>query len=354
VSRRAAIALAAALALGLAGCGSEEGNPPPAEPAVSPPLATQPAGRVLPEGTEAEGVAVDSRDGIAVVSFRDPDRLELIDLGTASVVGRVATPDPARHLEMAGDGRTVLIPIEYKDVLVEFDVAAYARAADAVDSSEALIPIGSGSSGIPVGDFPHDAVQAEDGRIFVGDEGGDTVSVINGDGVTDTLDAPEQPGGVATSGKLVAAVAVAAREIAFWDTDTLDEVAVLDAGAGPSHVVAGDDGRFYVTDTGGDALLVYEGTPADGGPPRLLDRVNLPDSPYGIAIDDERDELWVTRTAANEVDRLDLSGTPKVTGTYPTVRQPNTVGVDERTGRVVVVGRDDGDVQVFDPAAEDG
>jgi DNA-binding beta-propeller fold protein YncE len=206
---------------------------------------------------------------------------------------------------------------------------------------------------VDVGDFPHDAVQAEDGRIFVADEGGDSISVVEGDHVTDTLDSPEQPGGVATSGDLVAAVAVAAREIAFWKTDALERVATLDAGAGPSHVVASDDGHFYVTDTGGDALLVYEGASPDDGEPRLLDRVNLPDSPYGIAIDERRDELWVTRTGANEVDRLDLSGiAPKVVGTYPTVRQPNSVGVDERTGRVVVVGRDDGEVQVFDPESE--
>jgi streptogramin lyase len=176
--------------------------------------------------------------------------------------------------------------------------------------------------------------------------------VIDGDRVTETLDAPEQPGGIAASGDRVAAVAVAAREIAFWEAGTLDRVEVLGAGAGPSHVVASGDGRFYVTDTGGDALLVYEAE-GPGGEPRLLDRLNLPDSPYGIAIDDRRDELWVTRTGANEVDRIDLgNGAPKVTGTYPTVRQPNSVGVDERSGRVVVVGRDDGAVQVFDPGEE--
>jgi DNA-binding beta-propeller fold protein YncE len=343
--RRAAAAALAALALLAAGCGSEEANPPPAEPAASPPLAERPAGKVLRVGAEAEGVAV-SRGGIATIAFRDPDRLEMIDMAAVRVVGRVETPNPARHLEMANDRRTVLVPIEYSDVLW----MVYVPCEVAADTRGALCALGPGP--IRTGDFPHDAVEADGGRIFVADEGGDAISVIEGSRVTDTLEAPEQPGGIATSGGLVAAVAVAAREIAFWDADSLEEVDVLDAGAGPSHVVASDDGRFYVVDTGGDALLVYEGDGGDGEP-RLLDRLNLPDSPYGIAIDDRRDELWVTRTGANEVDRIDLGdGAPKVTGTYPTVRQPNSVGVDERSGRVVVVGRDDGAVQVFDPGEE--
>ena len=154
------------------------------------------------------------------------------------------------------------------------------------------------------------------------------------------LPAPEQPGGIAASGDTVAVVAVAAREVAFLDTDTLNQVATVDGGAGPSHVVAGpDDGtnRFYVVDTGGDAILVYEG----GSDPRLLDRTNLPGSPYGIAVDGKRDRLWVTQTARNRVVELELTDlAPKIIAGYPTVRQPNSVGVDERTGDVVVVGRD--------------
>jgi DNA-binding beta-propeller fold protein YncE len=243
---------------------------------------------------------------------------------------------------MANDGHTVLVPIEYSDLLWQLDVPCATGPGD-------CDPV---AAEVRTGDFPHDAVQAEDGRIFVADEGGDAITVIAGERVTDTLPAPEQPGGIATAENLVGAVAVAAREIAFWDAGSLEQVEVLDAGAGPSHVVASDDGRFYVVDTGGDALLVYEGEGPDGRP-RLLDRLNLPDSPYGIAIDDRRDELWVTRTGANEVDRIDIGdGPPSVTATYPTVRQPNSVGVDERSGRVVVVGRDDGAVQVFDPGGE--
>lgn len=331
-------ALAAALtiaALIAGGCGSSEENPPPAEPAVSPPLAQRPAGQVRRIGSEAEGVVVDPRTGLAAVSFRGPNRIGLIDVATGRTIRRVPTGDPARHLALAASGGPVLAPIEYRDELLEIALPT-AR-----------------TSRIAVGDFPHDAAVSA-GRTFVTEEGGDTISVIGDGRITETLPSPEQPGGIAAAAGTVAVVAVAAREIAFIDARTLERVATVPGGAGPSHIVAGPDdgtGHFYVADTGGDAILVYEG----GESPRLLDRANVPGSPYGIAIDDRRGRLWVTQTALNRVVEMEVTDrAPRIIASYPTVRQPNSVGVDERTGRVVVVGRDSGDVQIFDPHHEDG
>ena len=223
---------------------------------------------------------------------------------------QVPTPDPARHLSLAAPGGPVLAPIEYADQLLRIE-----------------LPSGRTSS-VAVGDFPHDAAQASNGRVFVSDEGGDTISVVEGDAVEVELPSPEQPGGIAVSGDSVAVVAVAAREIAFLDADTLKQVATVEGGAGPSHVVAGpDDGtdRFYVADTGGDAILVYEG----GDEPRLLDRTNLPGSPYGIAVDGKRNRLWVTQTARNRVVELELTDlAPKIIASYPTVTT-----AEQRRGR---------------------
>jgi DNA-binding beta-propeller fold protein YncE len=321
--------------LAVSGCGSEPANPPPAEPAASPAPTAKPAGRVIPGDAEAEGVVVDSQSGLAAVSFRDPNEIALVDVRSGRTVKRVPTPDPARHLSLAAPGGPVLAPIEYVDLLLEIE-----------------LPSGRASN-VAVGDFPHDAAAASNGRIFVSDEGGDTISVVDGDAVEIELPAPEQPGGIAVSGDTVAVVAVAAREIAFLNADTLERTATVEGGAGPSHVVAGpDDGtnRFYVADTGGDAVLVYEG----GDDPRLLDRTNVPGSPYGIAVDEARNRIWVTQTALNRVVELEVRDlAPKIVAAYPTVRQPNSVGVDERTGEVVVVGRDSGDVQIFDPADEE-
>lgn len=332
------ISLAAVLSLGVAGatsgCGSSDTNPPPAEPEASPPLGPKPAGTVLRLGAEAEGVVVDGVTGLAAVALRDPDRIDLIDVGRAEVVDELATPNSARHLSLAAPGGPVLVPVEYEDTLLEVELP-----------KGAITPK-------PTGDFPHDAAVADNGRTFVANEGGDTISVLDGDETVDTLPAPEQPGGVAVSGNVLGVVAVAAREVAFYDTDTLEQLAVEPGGAGPSHVVAGEDGRFYVTDTGGDAILVYEGLREDGEPPRLLDRTNLAGSPYGIAIDERRERLWVTRTAANRVVELEITeSAPKIIDSFPTVSQPNSVGVDERTGEVVIAGRE-GDLQIFDPELE--
>lgn len=339
------------LALAVVACGSEQDNPPAAEPADSPPAAAKPAGNVLELGGEAEGVAVDPADGLAAVAFRDPDELRILDLERERAVSRIPLPGPARHLEMAQDGTTVLVPIEYTDELARFDLAPIAARGSGPED-------GSGGSGtrnaIGTGDFPHDAVEAANGTIFVGDEGADTVTVIRDGKVSGSIDVPEQPGGVATSGDVLAVVSVAAREISFYDTTTLERLAVLDAGAGPSHVVAGDDGLFYVADTGGDAILVYDATPTGGGEPRFLDRANVPGSPYGLAIDNEHGRLYVTQTARNRLAALELTGAaPRAVGSYPTVRQPNSAGVDERSGEVIVAGRTGGEVQILDPEAEE-
>lgn len=332
MKRAASVILAVLATTAAAGCGSADENPPPAEPAVSPALSERPAGMVRRFGSEAEGVVADPVSGLAAVSFRDPNRIELIDVATGRTVKRIATRDPARHLSLAAPGGPVLAPIEYRDELLRIE-----------------LPSGRASS-VAVGDFPHDAAEAADGRIFVSDEGGDTISVVDGDSVEIALPSPEQPGGIAAAGNTVAVVAVAAREIAFIDAATLQRVATVAGGAGPSHIVAGpDDGtdRFYVADTGGDAVLVYEG----GEDPRLLDRANVPGSPYGIAVDERREHLWVTQTARNRVVEMKVTDiAPQIIASYPTVRQPNSVAVDGRSGRVIVVGRDSGDVQIFDPA----
>ncbi len=41
-----------------------------------------------------------------------------------------------------------------------------------------------------------------------------------------------------------------------------------------------------------------------------------------------------------------------MTATYPTVRQPNSVAVDPRSGEVFVAGRDEGQMQRIEPAGE--
>ena len=55
----------------------------------------------------------------------------------------------------------------------------------------------------------------------------------------------------------------------------------------------------------------------------------------------------MTLTARNEVAELTDH---RVLRRFPTVRQPNSVAVDPRSGRVFVASRKDGTLQFFDPA----
>lgn len=329
--------LIATAAITLAACGSEEGFPPPAEPGVAPEVTTEPAGVVLDIGPgEAEGVISDPLTGITAVATRDPDRLFLVTdpLTDNPGIRRVQIPESPRHMQLARPGGPVITTAERTDDLIEVS-----------------LPTGDVRT-VKVGDFPHDATASLDGeRIFVADEGADTISVVSGPMVTDTLPAPEQPGGIAAASPsgMIGTIAVAERVLALYDPETLEKTGQVDAGVGPTHLVAGDDDRFYVADTQGDAILIFEAAPEL----RFLDRVNVPDKPYGIAIDNRNGYLWVTQTDRNRVIQYELTElAPKRIASFPTVRQPNTVSTDPRSGLVYVAGRAEGELQVFDPEEE--
>jgi len=333
--------------IALAGCGTEQSRaersaagethgmtakPPPApEPARSPLPKEKPAGRVITLGSSPEGVVADPVTGLVAVGLPNPDRLALVDGDSGKVVGRVTLPESPRHLGLARSGGPVLVPAERSNSLVRIG-----------------LPDGKVLSETPVGKFPHGVASAPNGRVFVVNEFGNTASVIEGDRVIETLETPLQPGGVAvTDDGLVGVVGVRGLALEVYDADTLDSLGRAGAGEGPTHIVAGSGNRFYVADTRGDAILVYETRPE----PEQLARVPLSgSSPYGIAIDNRRDYLWVTLTAENRLIQLTLDGeSPHEVASYPTVRQPNSVAVDPASGRVYVAGRTAGKLQIIDP-----
>ena len=306
-------------------------KPPPApEPAEAPPLEKKPAGRVVEVGSAPEGIAADPETGLVAVALRNPNELALVDGESGDTVRRVELPETARHLDLAAPGGPVLVPAEGSDSLVQVG-----------------LPDGEITSETPVGDFPHGAAAAPGGRIFVVNEMASTASIVEDGREIEKIETALKPGGVAVTDEgLVGVVGVRGLTLEVFEADTLKSLGRMDAGEGPTHVVAGPEDRFYVTDTRGDAVLVY------GARPELeqLDRVSLPGSPYGIAIDSERDRLWVTLTATNRVVQYALeSDTLREIASYPTVRRPKSVTVNPATGRVFIAGGADGELQILDP-----
>jgi hypothetical protein len=306
------LSLLAAFALG---CGGESGFPRAAEPADSPPLRAEPAGTVAKLGGKPEGMAFDRRAELLAVALRDPSRLEFVGPGSLAAERRVSLPAPARHLAPAASGAAILVPAERADALLE------------------VAPRGV-LSRTAVGNHPHDAAAAA-GSVFVADEHSDQVSVLRDGRDVATLDAPEQPGGIAAvGGRYIALVAVAERVLEVYDARTLESLGTTSAGTGPTHVVGlGEDA--YVADTEGGMVRKYRIDPE----PRQVAAVAAPDAPYGIAADPLRQRLWVTLTASNRLVEYAVGGQrPRRVATYPTVRQPNSVEVDPRSGDVFVAG----------------
>ncbi len=322
-----------AILFALVGCGSEQGS---AEQDASEqgaseestPPAPEPAGEVIEVGNEPEGIVADPETGLVAVGLRDSDQLALVDGSSGEVVRNVELPESPRHLNLAGPGGPVLVPAESANTLVQVS-----------------LPEGEIIAETTVGESPHDAAAAPNGRIFVGNELGDTASVIEDDREVETIETAQQPGGVAvTDDGLVGIVSVGELVLEVYDASTLDSLGRADAGEGPTHIVAGPENRFYVTDTSGDTILIYEARPE----PEQVNSVSLPGQPYGIAIDPERGHLWVT--AENSLVQFALEGnTLRELARYPTVSKPNTVAVDTASGRVFVADRANGELQILDP-----
>lgn len=312
-----------ACALAACGCGgSGDGLAPAAEPARSPPLVAEPAGRVVPVGHKPEGLAFDRRTGLLAVALTRPDRMVLVDGRSGRTVRQVRLPGAARHLALAGAGGPVLVPAEDSDQLVTVSLP------------------GGRLRPTRVGRQPHAAVAAG-GRVFVGNERGRSVSVVEDGRELRRLEAPVGPGGLAATRRgVVAVVGVHERAMVAFDAGSLASRGRIPVGLGPTHVVARGE-RFFVVDTRGNGLIEILMDPL-----RVHRRTHLEGAPYGIAFDPRRRRFWVTLTASNRVAEVTDR---RLLRTFPTVRQPNSVAVDPVSGRVFVASRKDGVLQLFDP-----
>ncbi|WP_415848510.1 YncE family protein, partial [Tsukamurella ocularis] len=106
----------------------------------------------------------------------------------------------------------------------------------------------------------------------------------------------------------------------------------LRVGRGVTNATITPDGRVFAVDTGKNQVIGYTAAP-------LMERFLYPEkgSPWAVDYDETDKLMWVTRTATNEVVGYALnSGIPEQRKLYPTVRQPNAIAVDAKTGTLYV------------------
>jgi hypothetical protein len=298
------------------------------EPAVSPPPAPELPGTVVSLAGEPEGVAV-TDTGVVAVNVRNADRadggLVIFPISSPTAVATATVVNlggSARHLTLAGPDGPALVANESDD--------RFLRVA---------LPGGQVLASVPVGRQPHEAIAVNDNTYFVFDELANTIHVIHNDQVVRVVAAPLQPGGGAVSldGQHVVSVGVRGRRITEY-TPAGDIVGSANCGAGPTHVITGDGGLFWVNDTNGNAVLGF--TLSAHGPKQVATiPTGAGSKPYGIAYQETTHTLWTTLTGTNQLLGLTFDGiTVTHETTYNTVQQPNTVAVDQVSGQLVITG----------------
>jgi DNA-binding beta-propeller fold protein YncE len=281
--RRCAAAAALAVTALVAACGSNapariEPLSTAPEPAVSPPAAARLPGTVMALAGSPEGITID-RAALVEVAVRDPGGIVLFALGSPPSAAGPAHPGLRRTVPIPGEARHLALAGPDGPLLVP----------DEPDNRllELALPSGRRIASVPTGRNPHNAAAGAGGTIFVVDELANTIGTAA-------------------------------------------------CGAGPTHAVTGDSNIVWVADTNGGRVL---GFAVSAHRIHQVASVAVGPRPYGLAFDPSTDTLWVTITGADELVGLHLRGAA-VTGrtTYATVRQPNSVAVDQATGELVVTG----------------
>lgn len=190
------------------------------------------------------------------------------------------------------------------------------------------------------------SARAAGGRTLVAVRDRKAVEVFDGDKLTKTITGQlYSADDVLTSGN--GTVVLDKLRTALFKVDVAGgKVAEgLRAGDGATNAVADSFGRVLVTDTRESALLAFSTDPL-----LMRQRYPVPGGAYSIAYDAPRSLAWVTLTERNEVVGFDIrGGEPTEKYRFATVRQPNSVTVDEQTGRVVVGSAAGEGTQVISP-----
>ncbi|MFD4458787.1 hypothetical protein [Nocardia sp. NPDC058480] len=304
--------VSAAVLVVLTGCSGEDGGPdvptrPPATAAVSP-AAANPAGQVFPAAA-AKALLAESSTG----------RLAALDTaGTALALIDPAAPTTPRTVSLPAAGVS-LAQGKPGEVLV-----AAANRVLRVDATTGAL------TEIPVDGDVHSVQTRTDGTLVVGTADG-TLRELDTDGaVTRTITGLVSADAIALTGENITVLDRKQTAVVAVGKDALG--LMLRAGDGATNAITDPHGRIIVADTAGSELLVYS-----AGPLVLRQRFPVSSSPYALAYDPRSELVWVSSTQSNEVVGYDLStGIGVEVARLATLRQPDSMAVDERTGDLFV------------------
>jgi hypothetical protein len=314
-----------------------ESSPPtvaPAQPADSPPVSGPPAGVVRPLGGHPQAALFDARTAALAVLVPGPEPTappSLAVLGSGQPAPRIiALPGPASALTGDGAG-TVYLSTRGGYFAVDLAAARIAR----VDVAAA-----------PNAEFTA-ITRRSDATMVLGTADG-TVYLLAAGTAPNRMKINFQVDVLVAQGNTV--VALDRTQTSVTTIGANGKVGqTLRAGRGATTMAADPAGRVLVADTRGDELLVY-GLDSRGTPLILRQAYPVRQAPYGLAGSTRL--AWVSQTAANTVIGYDLStGIPVEKVRYPTVRQPNTLAVDDASDTLYVVSGSGAGIQVIEHAA---
>ncbi|WP_276760589.1 YncE family protein [Mycolicibacter arupensis] len=326
-----------ALLLLLTACSSNPITAPPptiapAQPAVSPATSVRPAGTVRPLAGQATAAVFDAATGQLAVLVPGPDpqapaTVALVG-GSAKQPAVAALPGPASALAGDGGGHAYL---SSRGGYFSLDLAT--RGITRVDVEDAagvdFTAIGRRADGVLILGSADGAVYtlASDGR-HVGERAKIFVRVDQ----------------IVTQGDVAVVLDRGQTSVTTIGTDGKPQYA-LRAGQGATTLAADPHGPVLAADPRGGRLLVY------GVDPLMLHQdYPVPNAPYGLA--GAGGFAWVSQTGTNVVVGYDLTtGIPVEKVRYPTVQQPNTLALDEKSDTLYVVSGSGDGVQVIENAA---
>ena len=304
-------------------------NPVAAKAADSPTPDTEPAGEVLDVDGGVTSLRANAATNTLAVAKTGSPAVLLYDLDNLAAGPRSATEVPGEVTDFTFSGDTLLASVPSAGTVVRIPLGGSGEA-------ERVDVAGKPSSTAREGS--HTLIALRDRNTVLRHDGGKVTKSMTGNlySINDVV--------VASNGE--AFVLDRVRTALFRVDVAGGRIAEgLRAGVGATNVAVDSHGRVLVTDTRDSALLAFASDPF-----LLRQRYPVPGGIYGITYDAERDLAWVTLTKRNEVVAFDMAGSQPVEEyRFPTVRQPNSVTVDERTGHVIVASAVGEGLQVITP-----